>query len=49
MSATPTLHERRRLLSDEELAGVPWLSHLKPATIHCAIENRKSPTQAGGR
>lgn len=28
MSNTPSLHDRRRPLTDEELAGVPWLRHL---------------------
>ena len=31
MSATSPLHERRRPLSDDELAHVPWLPHLTPA------------------
>mgnify|MGYP001245939675 CR=1 FL=1 len=26
----PSLHQRRRPLTDEELAGVPWLPHLQP-------------------
>ena len=31
MSTTSPLHERRRPLSDDELAHVPWLPHLTPA------------------
>ena len=31
MPATSSLHARRRPLSDEELAGVPWLQRLTPA------------------
>ncbi len=31
MTATSSLHERRRPLGDDELAGVPWLPHLTPA------------------
>ena len=31
MSENSPLHERRRLLTDRELAGVPWLGHLQPA------------------
>lgn len=26
---SPSLHDRRRLLNDDELAGVPWLAHLE--------------------
>lgn len=31
MTVAPSLHERRRLLTEEELAGVPWLPHLGAA------------------
>ncbi len=31
MNPARSLHERRRLLTDEELAGVPWLRHLNDA------------------
>ena len=48
MSATPTLHERRRLLSDEELAGVPWLSHLKPAEHERVVAELRISEAAAG-
>ncbi len=31
MPVAPSLYERRRPLSDDELAHVPWLPHLTPA------------------
>ncbi|MBK6869086.1 MAG: Crp/Fnr family transcriptional regulator [Burkholderiales bacterium] len=31
MRTAPSLHDRRRPLTDEELAGVPWLRHLSAA------------------
>ena len=30
MSPRPSLHERRRMLTEEELAGIPWLQRLLP-------------------
>lgn len=43
-----TLHERRRLLSDEELAGVPWLSHLKPAEHERVVAELRISEAAAG-
>lgn len=37
MRTSPSLHERRRPLNDEELAGVPWLPSLTPAERERAV------------
>ena len=41
MLNTPTLHDRRRPLSDEELDGVPWLPHLTAPERRRAVEQMR--------
>jgi len=44
----PTLHDRRRLLTPQELTGVPWLSHLKPEETELVVsELRVTEAQPG--
>lgn len=48
MSASPSLHARRRLLTDDELAGVPWLRHLSAHEFdRAAPELRISDAEPG--
>ena len=48
MHSSPTLHDRRRPLTDDELAGVPWLQHLTAHEYQRATpELRVSDAAAG--
>lgn len=48
MSLGSSLHERRRMLTDSELAGVPWLPHLLPAERERVVpELRVSEAESG--
>ena len=48
MSNEPTLHQRRRPLTEAELAGIPWLRRLTPEEYSFAVaELQISEAQAG--
>jgi len=48
MHSSPTLHDRRRPLTDDELAGVPWLEHLKPVERERAVPELRISEAAPG-
>ena len=48
MANAPSLHERRRLLTEAELAGVPWLPHLQPDERERAVPELRVSEAAPG-